>query len=159
MEEVYRLVFLADFPDYAPATAALVLAERKHFYPMETQADAMQRVSPCINNHGPAFMLLALSGQELAGIVCVLKHSAPPGYEQLTPWLASLVAVPKHRGQGLESLLLNRAVLEAKARGSVELYTWTDSDKDWYQQQGWQVTGTTIFGRRYVGVLRKDLTK
>jgi N-acetylglutamate synthase-like GNAT family acetyltransferase len=79
--------------------------------------------------------------------------------DKLTPWLAALVVAPNYRGQGLEAALLDQAVLKARESGCVELFTWTDSDKDWYQQMGWQVAGTTIFGRRYVGVMRLDLAK
>lgn len=158
MNLAFSISYLADFSQYVETAAAWVLADRGHFYPLETIEDARQRVRGSLGKAEIPFTLIALDGIEAAGIVSVVNNNAPPGYDKGSLWLASLFVVQRYRGRGLETALLSRAVVEAKALDCTELYTWTDSDKDWYQQQGWQVAGTTIFGRRYVGVLRLDLT-
>jgi GNAT superfamily N-acetyltransferase len=158
MNSSFIITYLANNRQHVETVSAWVLADRKHFYPLETIDDARQRVQASLNSNEIPFTLIALAGGEATGMVSVMKNNAPPGYDKGAFWLASLFAAPEHRGQGLEKALLNRAILEARALSCGELYTWTDSDKDWYQQQGWQVAGTTIFGRRYVGVLRLDLT-
>jgi GNAT superfamily N-acetyltransferase len=157
MNTAFTIAYLADHNQHLETAADWVLAERSHFYPFETIDDARQRVQDSLGRAEIPFTLIALDGNEAAGIVSVVRNNAPPGYYKGSLWLASLLVAQRYRGVGLEAALLNRAIVEAKALNCAELYTWTDSDKDWYQQQGWQVAGTTIFGRRYVGVLRLDL--
>lgn|GEM_PF-6178847 len=154
----FSIDYLVDCPQHAEQAAAWVLADRANFYPFETQADARRRIEDSLHRGAAPFFLVVHTGAEPAGIVGVLKQNAPPGYEKLTPWLANLYVAQRFRGQGLEVGLIERALEEARQQGFHEIYTWTDSDKEWYQALGWQVTGTSIFGRRYVGILRWDLT-
>jgi GNAT superfamily N-acetyltransferase len=156
MNSAYSIDFLFDLPQHVETSAAWIYADRTHYYPQETRADALQKARSCLNKGEIPFALVAHNGAEPAGMVCLLKNNAPPNFAQLTPWLASLYVDPRFRGQGLEAALLTRAIAEVKLLGYTALYLWTDDEKDWYRHQGWQLVGTTIFGRRYVVVMRFD---
>ena len=158
MNSSYSIAALADFPQYIEACASWLYADRSHYYPQETKADALEAVRSCLNRGSIPFALVVHDGSQAMGTIFLVKKDAPPAFHQLTPWLTSPLIAPQFRGQGLEAALQSRAIAEAKALGCVELFHWTEDEKEWYQQQGWQLVGTTIFGRRYVVALRLDLT-
>ena len=159
MKSALSISYLVDVPQYTDTAAAWLFADRSHYYPQETSSDAGQKVQGFLNKGKIPFALVAHDGNEAAGMVCLVKNNAPPAFAQLSPWLAGLVVAPKYQGLGVEAALLAQVITEARTVGCSEIFVWTEDDKDWYQQQGWKLVGTTIFGRRYVVAMRLDLAK
>jgi predicted N-acetyltransferase YhbS len=57
----------------------------------------------------------------------------------LSPWLASLLVAPEHRGQGVGTALVHRVVQEAEALGTARLYLFAAPDKEgFYSRLGWK---------------------
>lgn len=86
--------------------------------------------------------VMAKEGDALLGGLCV--QAAP----QLASRIASvgLVCVhPAHRGRGISSELLNRALIEAKFRGLAALRLWTNKP-DVYRKHGFVVADISLYG-------------
>ena len=66
-----------------------------------------------------------------------LVHDDLPGYEHLTPWLASLYVKPEARGRGVGSRLVSAALAEAHRLGIRRLYLFTPEHEDYYSRRGW----------------------
>lgn len=158
MNPPFTFIPLADVPRYLETISAWVHADRQHSYPRETLSGTIQVFRDRCNTDRIPLSLVALAGDQPAGTISLVKDDAPPGFSSLSPWMASMVVASPFRGQGLEVNLMNQIFSHARSLGYAEIYAWTDDDKTWYHQQGWTIAGTTIFGRRYVGVFRFDLT-
>lgn len=83
--------------------------------------------------------LLALSdGDELLGSVSLLLADLP-GFEHLTPWLASLFVRPDRRGAGIGDLLIEAALGEARRLGVRRLFLFTTRHESYYAARGWAI--------------------
>jgi polyamine oxidase len=75
---------------------------------------------------------------DLLGSVSLLPTDDLPGFEALTPWLASLYVVPSARGRGIGSMLV-QTVLDAAARlGHEYVHLFTPDQEQYYLDRGWR---------------------
>jgi GNAT superfamily N-acetyltransferase len=56
----------------------------------------------------------------------------------LTPWLASVYVVPKHRNRGFGSALVAHVMRRAKRQGVKRLYLFTPDQEHFYVHLGWK---------------------
>lgn len=74
----------------------------------------------------------------LLGSVSLIRSDDLPGFEDLTPWLASLYVVPRARGTGIGSVLVDVVLREAAARGHHYVHLFTAGQERYYEQRGWR---------------------
>jgi GNAT superfamily N-acetyltransferase len=128
--------WLADRPAWVPRLAALHHAQWQALLPHWTLADAERELA----THPAAAAIpttrLALVDGELAGSVSLLAndHERIRAY---SPWLASLLVLPAHRGRGIGAALVREAVALAAQLGVARLYLYTDDAAPFYARLGW----------------------
>lgn len=83
--------------------------------------------------HIPLSLIAMVDGAP-AGTVNLIAHDHSK-LPELTPWLAALVVVRKHRGKGIGSALVRRLLTEAARLGVSRLYLGTDTP-DFYTRLG-----------------------
>ena len=75
----------------------------------------------------------------------------------LDPWLGGLLVPPEWRKRGVGTMLMHRAVEEARRLNISRLYLWTPSAERLYRKLGWQVVErTNYFGKEAV-VMERNL--
>jgi GNAT superfamily N-acetyltransferase len=77
----------------------------------------------------------------------------------LGPWLADVVAAPKHQKQGIGKMLITVAIQKAKELGFQKLYLFTfdPTIPSYYESIGWRKIGMDEFGSNPVTVMEVRL--
>lgn len=76
--------------------------------------------------------------RSLLGSVSLIGSDDLPGFERLSPWLASLYVTPRARSTGLGGRLVERVVAEAAARGHGYVHLFTAGQDAYYAARGWR---------------------
>jgi GNAT superfamily N-acetyltransferase len=92
--------------------------------------------------------LVAVLGGDIVGLACLVQTDIE-SHAHLTPWLASVLVAPEHRGRGIASALCERAIDEARALGIPRVYLFTFNKQHLYSRLGWSAVEST----RYAGGL------
>src|SRR5439155_10150697 len=99
--------------------------------------------------------LVAVSEDDgLLGSVSLVLDDLP-GFERLSPWLASLYVRPDRRGAGLGGRLLEAAVAEARRLGVHRLYLFTPEHEGYYASRGWSVVERASAGGQPVPIMSR----
>lgn len=96
--------------------------------------------------------LVAFAGGKLVGTVSLTVHDLATRPD-ITPWLASLFVAPQWRRRGIASLLIARAVAEARRLKLPGLFLWTSSAEAeaLYVKLGWRTVERSEYcGKRIV---------
>ena len=82
---------------------------------------------------------VVLEGDALLGSASLVRRdmSIRPA---LTPWLAAVYVTPEHRGKGVGTALVHRAVIEAQRVGVENVYLYTPDKEQFYARRGWSVS-------------------
>ena len=74
----------------------------------------------------------------LLGSVSLIGSDDLPGFERLSPWLASLYVTARARGGGLGGRLVDRVIAEAADRGHPYVHLFTAGQDAYYLARGWR---------------------
>jgi predicted N-acetyltransferase YhbS len=99
---------------------------------------------------------VAVEGREPVGSVSVVEKDLP-GWEHLTPWLASLYVRPDRRDRGIGKQLVSYAVMEARRMGFAELYLFTPGQRKFYAAQNWQFVARALVAGEAVSIMSMRL--
>jgi GNAT superfamily N-acetyltransferase len=151
--------YLANHPAYADHLGCLSWQEWQHIYEKRGQTldDARKSYRQRANLDRLPLALIACCGAELAGTVS-LKEQDLEIRPDLTPWLGGLFVLPEWRGRGLASLLMRRAMAEAKPLRLNNLYLWTSSAESLYLKLGWKSLERTTYCGKEIVVMQTNLT-
>jgi monoamine oxidase/GNAT superfamily N-acetyltransferase len=99
--------------------------------------EAMSRTS------SPDITWLAFEGDRpdadtVLGSVSLIGSDDLPGFEHLTPWLASLFVAPRARGAGLGSRLVDLVIEQAAELGHPYVHLFTAGQAQFYLDRGWR---------------------
>jgi predicted N-acetyltransferase YhbS len=144
--------YLADHMHWAPLLARWHHREWGGLLPDWTAEHALAELQSHSGRTGIPTTLIACDGDELLGSVSLVPEDAP-GLADATPWLASLYVAPVHRGRGIGSALVRRAVAEAARLGVARLHLYTPHHEDFYRALGWQPMARLHLGGCAVSVL------
>jgi monoamine oxidase len=98
-----------------------------------------------------AFEGTAPDEHTLLGSVSLIGSDDLPGFEQLSPWLASLYITPRARRASLGGRLVDCVIAEAAERGHDYLHLFTAGQDAYYLARGWRsLTELDHRGRRAV---------
>ncbi len=81
---------------------------------------------------------VALIDGSVVGMACLLEHDID-SHRHLTPWLTTVLVGPEHRGKGIGTALIRRAVDGAAQLGFDRLYLFTYDKEQYYARLGWSV--------------------
>lgn len=133
-----RFDYLADHMEQAPLLAEWHFREWQELLPHWTYAAALAELQAQTGRRQiPTTILLWEEGQLLGSASLIV--SDPPGWEQLTPWLASVYLIPEARGRRLGQRLVQRMIEEAAALTVPVLYLFTSGQTGFYQKLGWRI--------------------
>jgi N-acetylglutamate synthase-like GNAT family acetyltransferase len=133
-----QIVSLVDHVDCIPALAQLHHEEWSHVSPFKGLDQHAAKLRSRIGlNPVPATYILLIE-HTVAGSVSLLPYDDIANLRpDLSPWLASLLVVPRHRGRGYGRALVGHCVGCARALGFRTLYLYTDTHTDYYARLGW----------------------
>jgi predicted N-acetyltransferase YhbS len=143
---------LAEFPGAISELARWCFEEWNSFDGRPVATVAAQLAGNC-NRDGLPITFVAHRGGALAGTVS-LDCSDLPGWDHLTPWLASLYVAAPYRGAGLGAALVRHAQHFATARGIRRLYLWTPGATRLYERCGWRSFAAATYAGRPVTLMR-----
>lgn len=78
------------------------------------------------------------SAADVLGSVSLLATDYLPGFDHLTPWLASLYVAPPARGRRVGSMLVDHVLADADANGVAHVYLFTAGQEQYYIGHGWR---------------------
>ncbi|MDZ4814356.1 MAG: GNAT family N-acetyltransferase [Pseudomonadota bacterium] len=160
--------YLCDHMHLASELARLHFAEWGELLPNWSEADALAELQTHGSRSAIPTTLLALDSAQLAclehtatatsaliGSVSLLQND-DDRIRDYTPWLASLVVVPAHRGSGHGIALIQRCVQEARSLGVGRLYLYTAGQQPLYARLGWRFVDSVPLGSARVDVMAID---
>lgn len=86
-----------------------------------------------------AFEGAGRSEHDVLGSVSLLGTDDLPGFDHLTPWLASLFVTPQARGRGVGQKLIDHALADARARDIPHVHLFTAGQERYYAERGWRI--------------------
>lgn len=151
------IVPLADRFDLAPTLARWHGEEWADLLPDWGPQPALAELLTHTNRAAMPLTLVGLDGDRLLGSVSLIKDDLP-GWEHLTPWLASVFVAPEARGSGIGTGLVEYATGFAARLGHPRLHLFTGGQEAFYLRLGWVVLATTVLRGHPVTVMTKALT-
>ena len=150
--------YLANHPELAPELGKLFYDEWHPIYDQRGQSfDDV--VSTCRERANIGYLPLALLGfqeEQLVGTVS-LKVQDLEIRPEPTPWLAGLFVLPKWRRMGVASILIGRAIEEARRLKLKRLYLWTTSAQSLYLKLGWSEMERTDYCDQQIVIMRRQI--
>jgi N-acetylglutamate synthase-like GNAT family acetyltransferase len=101
---------------------------------------------------------LALEDNTLLG-TATLDSDDLPGFEHLSPWLASVFVRPEARGCGVAAALIAHIEGVAFDNGVQHLYLHTHDQSAYYQKRGWVVMQTVHAWGKTTTIMTKDAAR
>lgn len=129
-----RIDPLADVPQHT-ATVMNWTFNQFGAAPGRTLADVIAGAHCFANTDRLPILFVASRDGEPLGCV-VLRDQDLPGWEHLSPWLASLFVIPGARGQGIAAALARHLESVATGLGYARLYLHTPNSVTYYRRLG-----------------------
>jgi predicted N-acetyltransferase YhbS len=146
--------YLADHLELAPVLAAWHHQEWGRLMPEWSHEQALAELQSHTGRCQVPTTFVALEDGRLVGSVSLLEDDLD-GWEDLTPWLASLYVIPERRGQGLGTRLVKRVIEEAAALCVPTLYLFTAGQQAFYERLGWSLLERARHHDSEVVILRR----
>jgi predicted N-acetyltransferase YhbS len=156
-----RIVSLSEQRALLSALAQLHHEEWSEISSFKTVAEHEKKLLSRISQHPPPETYVLILEGEVAGSVSLLEHDDIADVRpDLSPWLASLLVVPKHRGRGYGRELAAFCADQARTLGYAMLYLYTHTHPDYYAQLGWHfVERRTVRGDEVTVMQTRLLTR
>ena len=156
----YQIFPLASYPHYSGAVAERTYRLWGRLIYEDTgmsASDFIQVVqSRAVTDRIP-LTLIALAGDELAGMVSLKQHEAITD-AALSPWIGGLLVEDAWRGKGLGAALLAQAEAAAIGLGHPVLYLSCEADVEhFYARLGWECMARKQSCGDEVAVMKKRL--
>jgi predicted N-acetyltransferase YhbS len=133
---MFEIRLLADRPDLVAPLADAYEREWPGWY-CRGQASASADLQARVRREGLPLGLVALE-DEVPVAACALVTTGGPIESTLLPWLGGLLVLPEWRRRGIASLLIDRAVIEARRQGHAMLYASTHHGAPLFHRLGWR---------------------
>jgi GNAT superfamily N-acetyltransferase len=154
-----RIDYLANRPEFLEQLAQLSWKEWQDVYEKREQTleDCLKNYWERMNTDRLPLTLVALHADKLVGMVSLKFHDMDTRPD-LDPWLGGLLVLPEWRNRRVGSMLMHRAVEEARKLNVSRLYLWTPSAEALYHKLGWQVVERTEYCGKEAVVMEIDLS-
>jgi predicted N-acetyltransferase YhbS len=150
-----RVVPLADRPYFAETLARWHHDEWRWLYQdWSFEACLAELRSHDDPDRVPTTLVAVSDEDELLGSVSLVVDDLP-GFEHLSPWLASLFVRSERRGEGIGGRLLEAAVAQARRLGVQRLYLFTPGQEEYYAWRGWSVVERVSAGGQPVVIMSR----
>lgn len=148
-----HLEYLADHPEFVPILADWLYAEWKTLMPDWSHAEALADLRSHVNHCAIPTTIVAMEGKRLLGSASLIVEDLP-GWEHLSPWIASVFVAPEHRGKGIGKALVQRLLSDANSLGTSPVYLFTADKSAYYQRMGWETFAEASHAGHRVRVMR-----
>jgi len=156
MKDGITIHYLGHHPGCADRLGEWSWAGRRHIYEQRGQSreHALQNYRERVNIDKIPMALISLGPQgDLIGTVS-LKSEDLEVRPEITTWLGGLYVLPEWRQRGVGSLLMQRAVAEARRLRLPALHLWTSSAEKLYARLGWTVLDRMDYGGKPIVVMQ-----
>ena len=106
---------------------------------------------------GLPITVAARLGSKLIGIGSLVTDDELPGAAERGPWLAAVYVSPKYRRHGAGRMIVYELLDHAVALGYEEVFAYTETKLNWYQNMDWEFLRTAIVANHEVSVIKKSL--
>jgi predicted N-acetyltransferase YhbS len=154
---VVQIDYLADHLEIAPLLATWHHQEWKELLPHWTLEQALAELQSHTGRRQLPTTFLAVEQDRVIGSASLLLADLD-GWEQLSPWVASVYVVPESRGKGIGRLLVARAVEEARRLDVREVYLFTAGQEAYYARLGWSAFRRAQHEHREVVIMQRSTT-
>ena len=141
------VVPLGERPDTIPVIAAWLYEQWGYFHDQDSVERRIAELSERLQTDTIPVAFVALASYEAGAEPIGTASLTPDDLEtrpDLTPWLASVLVRPEHRGGGVGAALVRAVVAHARKLGVETLYLFTEDQVEFYKRLGWQVIGPEI---------------
>lgn len=148
---------LADRRDLIGRVAAACVAEWRHLYADWDEEKARAEFEAERGDGSVPITLLSFDRDDgaLLGWVSVIFDDLP-GAEH-GPWLGNLQVLPEHRGRGVASDLVDRAIVTCRSNGFSRLLLFTESARGLFERHGFVWLRSAHANGVPVDVLSRDM--
>ncbi len=133
-----EFAFLADRQAALPTVAKWYFEEWGYLGAGDSADEVAEKIQIYLNNDKIPLIIIAVDGNEALGVV-QLKYREMDIYPDKEHWLGGVFVAPQHRGKGIASKIITRALAVAESLNVKSLYLQTeDSQGSLYATLGWQ---------------------
>ncbi|MBR0838689.1 GNAT family N-acetyltransferase [Bradyrhizobium liaoningense] len=100
--------------------------------------------------------LVAKADDEPVGTCLLIESEIEPNHD-VSPWLAGLFVVPKHRRKGAGAALVRAIEDQGRQREFSRLYLYTTDAESFYERLGWEVLDRTNWKGFDTALMVRDL--
>jgi GNAT superfamily N-acetyltransferase len=146
---------LKDKPEHLLPLAQWHHAEWSYLNPLRSFDQRVQEMQEDLEGKVIPTTFVAEDAGELLGSACILADDMS-SHPELTPWLASVYVDEIHRGKGIGSTLVKRAMQHAQENGVKRLYLYTPDQEQMYARLGWQLFSREPYNGTPVTIMAID---
>jgi GNAT superfamily N-acetyltransferase len=151
-----RIAPLSDHPELIPRLAKWRWQEWGHLTPDRMLDEWEERLAQLSQRDRIPLTLVVFEGDQPVGLASLVHHDMDTRND-LSPWLAGLLVLPKYRKHGYGSALVVAIETRARDLGIDTLYLYTHSAQAIYEQLGWQVIKQESYQGRNVLIMNKAI--
>ncbi|WP_259397401.1 GNAT family N-acetyltransferase [Shewanella sp. SG41-4] len=157
LEMKLKIVYLADHKEQLSKVAEWYFDEWGHFLEDPLTNIFVTRLESCLNKTKFPLVIIAMEGDKLIG-AAQIKLNQMSIYPNKEHWLAGVYVEPKHRGNNVAALLIEKIQEIAIALGVEVLHLQTEHlSGGLYSKLGWQPDELVNFRSTDVMVMSKNL--
>jgi GNAT superfamily N-acetyltransferase len=139
-----RFGYLDEHLDAIPTLAQWHHAEWHAVTPDLTISDRIAGFTARARRGSVPTGIVGLVDDHVVGMACLVDCDIP-SHCHLTPWLATVLVSPQHRGRGIGSALCLRAAEEATLLGVTNLYLFTFDKQSMYARLQWSPLEEAVY--------------
>ena len=151
-----RFGYLDEHLDAIPVLAQWHHAEWHAVTPELSVADRIAGFTARARRGSVPTGIVGLVDDHVVGMACLVDCDIP-SHCHLTPWLATVLVSPQHRGHGIGSALCLRAAEEARSLGVTKLYLFTFDKQGMYTRLQWSPLEEAVYAGRPGTVMVRGL--
>ncbi len=151
-----RIELLADHLHLAPTLARWHSDEWSHLVPAWSYEALLAELLTRTPRDAIPLTVVALDGLAPLGSASLVVEDLP-GWEHLTPWLASVYVATEARGRGVGTALVGAVVEAARGLGVGRLQLFTAGQAEFYERLGWHQVADAWLGDHPVRVLALEI--
>ncbi len=137
MPEDFKIIYLADARELVVPLAPLFIEEWEPYYGRQGPGDAETDLNDCCNRDAIPLALVAIDGDgEIMG-TAALKARSIETHRHLSPWLAAMFVVERHRGHGVSAALVAEIEKNALRLGYQRIYVGSRGVTSAMRDSGW----------------------
>jgi N-acetylglutamate synthase-like GNAT family acetyltransferase len=148
--------YLADHVDAIPTLARWHHDQWASSMPELTIAEREKRFRARATTGAVPTGFVAVADGRVVGMACLVECDLE-SHAHLSPWLATVLVAPNHRGRGIGSALCRRVTEEARLLGFARVYLFTLDKQDLYRRLGWWTVEQANWREHRVTIMANDL--